>query len=131
MFRQMVVLSIVCVCALTIVSAGQERVPVETDLQHRFDRNRDGFIGTEEQIERLYTMAVDAKAAGQYDRADAIYHEAKEMEQRLKNIAEPKKGVGQENRLERQVEQLRDQVNGLRKEIEELKEIVSNRATGR
>jgi TolA-binding protein len=76
-------------------------------------------------------MAADAKAAGQYDKADAFYREAKEMEQRLTNIAKPKKGVGQENRLERQVEQLRDQVNGLRKEIEELKEIVRNRATER
>jgi hypothetical protein len=85
----------------------------------------------EEQIERLHAMAADAKAAGQYDRADAIYREAKEMEQHLRNTGAPKMDNEQPNRLERQVEQLRDQVNGLSKEIEELKEIVRNRAVER
>jgi len=291
----MIVLSIVCMCAFTIVSAGQERVPVKTDLQHQFDRNQDGFIGSEEQallqeysearerieklrmeareaeerakvmraeaeeierslqrrfrgpqprealegmrrhlvelkgaaaradregrgdqadelrqqakriagemelrretprrqpddradqierqiaelregaeradqegrmdeadrlrrqarnlaseagelgrrrkdramkeqIDRLYATAADAKAAGQYDRADAIYREAKEMQRNLNNAGMPKMENEQRNRLEQQVEQLRDQVNGLRNEIEELKEVVRNRAVER
>ena len=49
MFRRMIILSIVCVCALAVVSAGQERVPVKTDLQHQFDGTQDGFIGPDEQ----------------------------------------------------------------------------------
>ena len=84
-----------------------------------------------EQIDRLYAMAADSKAAGQYDRADALYREAKEMERNLRNAGAPKMDNEQPNRLERQVEQLRDQVNGMRKEIEELKEIVRNRPTER
>ena len=207
MFRRMVILSIVCVCALAVVSAGQERVPVMTDLQHQFDRNQDGFVGPDEQvmlrefseareriekllaeareaeararlmraaaraeregrddeanelrqqarklaveaeelgrqrkdrgmieqIDRLHAMAADAKAAGQYDRADAIYREAKEMERNLKNAGAPKMDMDNEqrNRLERQVEQLRDEMNGLRKEIEELKEVIRNKAMER
>ena len=90
MFRQMVVLSIVCVCALTIVSAGQERVPVETDLQHRFDRNRDGFIGPEEQAllrefsearERVEKLRAEAREAE--ERARLMRAEAEEIERSL------------------------------------------------
>jgi hypothetical protein len=84
-----------------------------------------------EQIERLYAMAADAKAARQYDRADAIYREAKEMEWHLRNDGAPRIENEPPNRLEHQVEQLRDQVNGLRKEVEELKEIICNRAVER
>lgn len=102
------------------------KLTIEIEGNHRQPKAR-----TKEQIEHLHAMAADAKAAGQYDRADAIYREAKELEWHLRNAGAPKMENGQRNRLERQIEQLRDQVNGLRKEIEELKEIVRNRAMER
>lgn len=90
MLRQIFVLSILCVCTFTVVTAGRERVPVKTDLQHQFDRNRDGFIDLDEQAilrkysearERIESLLAEAREAEQSARR--MRAEAKEIEQSL------------------------------------------------
>ena len=87
----MIVLSVMCVCVLAVVSAGQERVSVRTDLQHQFDRNRDGVLGPEEQEmlrefsearERAEQLRAEAREAE--DSARRMRAEAEEIERSLR-----------------------------------------------
>ncbi len=49
MSRNLLIISIVCICIFSISVCAAERIRVENDLQGPFDRNRDGFL-TEEEV---------------------------------------------------------------------------------
>ncbi len=49
MSRNLLIISIVCICIYSISVCAAERIRVENDLQGPFDRNRDGFL-TEEEV---------------------------------------------------------------------------------
>jgi len=49
MSRNLLIISIVCICIFAVSVCTAERIRVENDLQGHFDRNRDGFL-TEEEV---------------------------------------------------------------------------------
>ena len=115
MFKRMVVLLILCVCALTVVSAAQERVPVRTDLQHQFDRNRDGFIGPDEQ-------AMLREFSEARERIEGLREEARQIEERAGRLrAEAEEIERSINRRFRGAEPA-EQMEGMKRHIAELKE---------
>ena len=93
--------------------------------------HRDKIGNMKKEIEHLHALAREAKEAGHYDKAEAIFGEAKELERHIAKVAEGKKEKPHEEGLEHQVEKLRDEVSRLREDIEKLEDIVRQKVMDR
>lgn len=91
MSRNLLIISIVCICIFAVSVCTAERIRVENDFQGHFDRNRDGFL-TEEEVGAFRELAhIREKIAdlcrmadeGQ-ERVNHLRAEAEELENRLR-----------------------------------------------
>ena len=81
----------------------------------------------ESQLKYVRMMAERAEKRGEFDRAEALVREARQLEQRLQSPG-PEQGTKMRNDdLPRQVDELRQEVKRLRGEMEELKRQVRQR----